>query len=189
MCFESQLQQQLERSQTYSLILECLPESQQASGSPPPYSTQGHRHGWQPPGWACSTRTLVMARAILESSLFVTGAYLPTSGPALVSRHCRLCSQPTWDPATSSLVPALGSPGHTASQPRIRSLPPTGRHQPWDFLGCAACHARAQPCPQAGWQFLYKAEPGRQVGSRSTLPTSMPIVTDPVTTEGPMPSH
>lgn len=119
----------------------------------------------------------------------MTGAYLPTSGLALVSRHCRHHTQPTRDPATSSLVPALGPPGHTASQPRICSLPPTGRHQPWASLGCAATHARAQPCPQAGWQFLHKAEPGRQVGSRSALPTSMPTVTDPITTEGPMPSH
>ena len=94
------------------MILENLPESQQASGSPPPYPTQGHRHGWQPSG------TLLMARAILESSL------KPICDRGLPAHQWASISLKTLQaPHSADLGPSHFQPSASPGPPRSHSQP------------------------------------------------------------------
>ena len=66
------------------------------------------------------------------------------------------------------------------------TLPPVGWHNRWDCLSSAASPVNTQPYTPVGLKPLHKERPGSQMGWGLTPPTSVPIVIEPITTEGLM---
>ena len=187
---ESEQKQSFERipGHTYLLILESLPERQEATTAQP----QGQRHWQQPLGGAPSTSwTLVPASIISESSLyFLASGPSPTHFHQTIDTSTRMLqakqlteqgiAPPTSEQAAFRPSQCTAAPGHGPSNQKPQDQPPhlSGQAQAPESLAPltreptlaleSASPSAGDNCTGTGWGLdLPNSKPARALGSAS----------------------